>query len=85
MATIDLNNDIQLIENLLRDTSGKEIPAFEIFKDKEFQFCFIHKTSVDAILSEESGLDYNGKIQRLTELAEKTISLKVPEPGVAGV
>ena len=82
---IDLNESIYLVENLLRDTSGKEIPAFEIFKDKEFQFCFIHKENANAILSGDNGLDYNGKIQRLTELAERTISLRIPEPGVAGV
>ena len=71
---IELKNGIVLQFSILKEGKN-DLPAYEIYKDKEFQECFIHKATVDNLRKEMTNVNYNQFLDQLTEIAERTIRL----------
>ena len=71
---IELKNGIVLQFSILKEGKN-DLPAYEIYKDKEFQECFIHKATVDRLQDAMKDMEYNQFLDRLTEIAERTIRL----------
>ena len=75
--TVQLLDGIMLRFNVLKELSGNEIKAYEIFKDKEFQDCFIGYDRVEDFKSrlQTQKISFNEFQTELTKIAENTIKL----------